>query len=135
LTGVFLTKIKNIASRTTAKDVGGTLQLLLLPLADLIGALFKLSHSCAKVLSFRNAASAMRALNAAIWVHRIRRADFLTIKNSYSSHHTLDLKSGVFTDKVVEICGTTSLHSKMKFMSSFKDAILISAHRNACTSM
>jgi hypothetical protein len=41
-------------------------------------------------------------------VRRVRRADFLTIKNSCSSHHRLGFRPGVSTYKIVQICETTS---------------------------
>jgi extracellular factor (EF) 3-hydroxypalmitic acid methyl ester biosynthesis protein len=42
-------------------------------------------------------------------VRRVRRADFLTIKNSCSSHHRLGFRPGVSTYKSVQICEATSL--------------------------
>jgi hypothetical protein len=42
-------------------------------------------------------------------VRRVRRADFLTIKNSCSSHHRLGFRPGVSTYKSVQICEATSV--------------------------
>ena len=58
----------------------------------------------------RKAASATRALNAELWVRRVRRADFLTIKNACSPGLSRpDLTPGVSTYRAVQICGATSV--------------------------
>ena len=69
------------------------------------------SHNWASVRSSRKAARATCALNAGLWVRRVRRPDafFFTIKNSFSLDR---LRSGfipgVPTYSAVQICGTTS---------------------------
>jgi hypothetical protein len=68
-------------------------------------------HSSAIVLSSRKAARATCALNAGLWVRRVRRADFfLTIGNSFSPDPRRPGSTpGVSTYSAVQIRGATSV--------------------------
>jgi|GEM_PF-1928151 len=61
-------------------------------------------------LSSRKAARATCALKVGVCVRRVRRADFLTIKNSFSPDQSRPgFMPGVSTYSAVQICGATSL--------------------------
>ncbi len=95
---------------TAAESIGRVLLQLPLPFGDLIGCTSKRLVSSAKVLSSRKAANATWALNAAVCVRRVRRADFFTIENSFSP----DLRRpgfmpGVSAYSSVQIGGATSM--------------------------
>ena len=69
----------------------------------------KSRHKPAIVLSSRKAASATRALSAGPWLRRVRRADFLTLKNAFSPGLPRPgLTPAVSTYRAVQICGTTA---------------------------
>ena len=68
-------------------------------------------HSCAVVLSSRNAARATRALSVGVCGLRVRRADCLNIENScLSSLAEPNFIPRVSISKVVEICAAISAH-------------------------
>src|SRR5208283_815564 len=74
-------------------------------------------HRSAIVRSSSNAARATRALNARLWVRRVRRADFLTIKNSFSpDRFRSSIMPGVSTYRAVQICGATSIQAAHDFL-------------------
>ena len=102
---------RRIVLNCTSEDVGGVLQQLPLPIGDLLGMQLKLlaQFGYCLVLSSRSAARATRTLKVAVWVRRVRRADFLTIRNSFSPELPRpSFMPRVSTYNPVQICGATS---------------------------
>ena len=107
--GVQRRQVHRLWLRATTEDVCRPLKQLLLPLRDLRGWTSNCLHSSAMALSSRIAARATRALNTAVCVRRVRRADFFTIKNSFSPDHPRPSHMpGVSTYRAVQIRGATS---------------------------
>ena len=100
--------VHRIWLRATSKDICRALTQLLLALRDRHGPeLF--AQFGAMVLSSRIAARATRALNTAVCMRRVRRANLFTIKNSFSPDRCFpSYIHGFCTYRAVKICGATS---------------------------
>ncbi len=69
--------------KPATKHVGSALEQLRLPFGDLVKVQFKLLAQIGHGLVLAQSARNTRVLNAGVRVRRVRRADFLTIENSY----------------------------------------------------
>jgi hypothetical protein len=95
--------------RATTEDVGCALKQLLFPLRDPSGMDLELFAQLGHGLVLTDCGKATRTLNAAVCVRRVRRADFFTIKNSFSpDHFRPSFMPGVSTYRAVQIRRATS---------------------------